>query len=94
MPNECRHIRAAADKLISDGLASRAYAKRNRTYMCVFDSLGAPYTITREQRFFHLIDASGKLITLSEQLDIILGMLEACLQETGSNVYSGNEERF
>jgi len=91
LPDECRYIRAQADELISRGIASGLYTKMSRTYICIFDNCGAPYTIAREQRLFRLLDPSGDLITINENLDAIMATLIAYLQKNGPKVVVGAE---
>ena len=67
-PDECAKILVQADKLISQGRASGVKENRLRTYICVFDKQGAPYTITREQRVLHLLDPSENLLMICKML--------------------------
>ena len=80
-PQECQEIIIVADKYITQGRLSGVTEKRRRTYICLYDLEGAPYTIMREQRILHLLDPAGNLLMIGEQIEILLEMLDACLPE-------------
>jgi hypothetical protein len=85
-PDECKKIIVFADELISQGRVSGVKEKRLRTYICIYDMDGGPYTIMREQRIMHLQDPVGNLLMIGEKIEIILEMLEACLPEVDAAV--------
>ena len=80
LPDECVKIIALAQKLIRQGRASDIKEKRHRAYLCVYDRLGAPYTITREQRLLTLLSPSGETIVISKNLEAIIDALHDSLQ--------------
>ena len=84
MPDECRLIRAHAEELISSGCALKIWESKKRAYACVFDIHGAPFTIMRVGRFLHLLDRSGGLLTISEDLGGIWEELDAVLLDVRS----------
>ena len=85
-PDECDKILVQADKLISEGRASGVKEKPLRTYICIFDKQGAPYTITRDQRILHLLDPSRSLLMINKNIDGIMDMLDTCLPEPSVNI--------
>ena len=80
MPDEWMKISAQAQKLIRQGRASDISKERLRTYICIYDRHGAPYTVGREQRILHLLGPCGETIALSEDLDVIIKALASRLQ--------------
>ena len=80
MPEEYVKIIPQAQKLIRQGRASDIKEKRYRTYICVYDRFGAPYTIGREQRILHLLGPSGETLAISKNLDVIIDVLNTNLQ--------------
>jgi hypothetical protein len=79
-PEEYVKIIAQAQKLIRQGRASDIKEKRHRTYICVYDRFGAPYTIGREQRILHLLGPGGETLAISKNLDVIIDALNSSLQ--------------
>ena len=80
MPDEWLKICAQAQKLIRQGRATDITEERLRTYICIYDRHGAPYTVGREKRILHLVGPCGKTIALSKNLDVIIKALDASLQ--------------
>ena len=81
MPDECTKIINQVDKLMAQGRASGMAEKHTRTYICIYDQQGAPYTITREQEILQLHDPTGGLIVIGKNIDVIIAMLGNCLPE-------------
>ena len=80
-PDECASIISKVDAFIAAGRVSGIKEKPRRTYICIFDNQGAPYTIIREQRILQLLDPGGSLLMIGKNVDAIMEMLDVCLPE-------------
>jgi hypothetical protein len=80
MRDECLSIFVFVQELIDQGRASDVSMAPKGTYVCVYDRLGAPYTVGRERRIMHLLGPDGEAVAFSKDLETIIDALDATLQ--------------
>ena len=76
---ECDVLDAEATGLIQAGQATGVSIHNDGQFMCVYDYLGEPYFVGREEGMCYLFDHQETMLAKSPRFDIVMRALETFL---------------